>query len=81
MENVSDEIKAKGEILLRDGKVKKEMETDRRTYFKVLGETDTHSVFFDKKKNEWECDCAFFALQQKTCSHIIASKMKEQSKL
>ncbi len=79
MENVSDEIKAKGEILLRDGKVKKQMETERRIYFEVYGKSDVHSVIFDKKKNGWECDCRYFALNQKECSHIIASEMKEKS--
>jgi uncharacterized Zn finger protein len=74
MGNVSDEIKAKGEILLRDGKVKKEMETERRIYFEVSGESDIHSVIFDKKKNEWECDCSYFALRQKECSHIIGAQ-------
>lgn len=79
MENVSDEIKAKGEILLRDGKVKKEMETERRIYFEVSGESDIHSVIFDKKNNSWNCDCRYFALNQRECSHIVAAKMKEKS--
>jgi len=72
MEDVSNEIKAKGEILARDGKVRKEMETEKRIYFEVSGETDKHSVIFDKKKNKYECDCRFFALRQKECSHIAA---------
>ena len=79
MEDISNEIKAKAEFLLRDGKVKKELDTEKRIYFKVSGESDVHSVIFDKKKNRWECDCRYFALNQKECSHIVASKMKEKS--
>jgi len=75
MENVSNEIKAKGEILLRDGKVKKEMETERRIYFEVSGESDTHSVIFDKNNNSWNCDCRYFALNQRECSHILSSQL------
>jgi uncharacterized Zn finger protein len=81
MGNVSDEIKAKGEILLRDGKVKKGLETERRIYFEVSGESDTHSVIFDKKTNSWNCDCRYYALNQKECSHIVAAQflLKEKS--
>ncbi len=79
MGNVSNEIKAKGEFLLQDGKVRRGMETEKRIYFEVDGDSDVHSVIFDKKKNGWECDCSYFALRQKDCSHIIASKMKEKS--
>jgi len=81
MENVSREIRAKGEILLRDGKVKKELETGKRIYFKVSGESDIHSVIFDKEKGKYECDCRFFALRQKECSHIVATRFLLKSKV
>jgi len=69
---VSKEIRKKGNSLFEKGKVSKEIETGKRIHFKVLSE-ETHSVIFDKEKNEWVCDCRFFALKQKTCSHIFAS--------
>lgn len=76
MEGISKEIKEKAETLLKNNKVKKELETGKRIYFKVFGETETHSVIFDKEKNKWKCDCRFFALRQKECSHVLASKVK-----
>jgi hypothetical protein len=79
MEEASNEIKVKAEILVRDGKVKKELETEKRIYFKVSGETEVHSVIFDKKTNSCNCDCRYFALNQKDCSHIIAARLKQKS--
>jgi len=72
---VSEEVKRKAENLLKDGKVKKEVETEKRTHFKVQGETEIHSVIFDKMKNEWECDCPYSTLKQGYCSHIEAARL------
>lgn len=74
---VSKEIKEKGLQLFKTGKVKKEIETDKRIHFKVEGETEVHSVIFDKEKNRWECDCRYFALNRKKCSHIVAAELKK----
>ncbi len=75
MENVSKDIKEKAMLLLEQKKVKKEIETNKRIHFKVQGETEVHSVIFDKGRNYWECDCKFWSLKQKECSHIIACKL------
>ena len=64
----------KGLLLLKEGRVKKDLETERRIYFKVLGESDSHIVIFDKERNKFSCDCKFFSLKQKKCSHIIAAE-------
>lgn len=66
----------KAKQLFERGKVKKEVETDKRIHFKVFGETEEHSVVFDKQKNRWSCDCRYSSLQKKECSHIIAARMK-----
>lgn len=79
MEKVSKEIREKGLLLVKLGKVKKEIEAEKRIYFKVFGETETHSVIFDKEKKEWKCDCPYFTLHQKICSHIFAANLKESS--
>ncbi len=71
----SEEVKKKGLNLFSAGKVKKDFETDRRTHFSVQGETEKHSVIFDKEKNNWSCDCRYFALTQKMCSHIVAAEL------
>lgn len=72
---ISDEIKIKAKKLLKEGKVKEEFETDKRIHFKVQGETEEHSVIFDKEKNEFSCDCTYFTLKKKYCSHIEAVKL------
>ena len=66
--------KRKGYWLFKNGKVKKEIDTDKRIYFKVKGKTNEYSVIFDKNKNEFKCDCQFFSLKFTDCSHIIACK-------
>lgn len=70
----SNQVKEKAQSLVQKGKVSKELETEKRIHFKVASR-EIHSVIFDKEKKEWECDCRFFALTQKTCSHILASKL------
>ena len=74
-ENESKDVIKKGTNLFSDGRVKKEIETNRRTHFSVQGETERHSVIFDKEKNDWSCDCRYFALTQRDCSHIFAARM------
>jgi hypothetical protein len=74
-EEVSKEILEKAYLLLRQGKVKKEIETDKRIHFSVEGETEIHSVIFDKEKNEWDCDCKWSSLRKQHCSHIVSAKL------
>ena len=80
MEDASKEIKSKGMILFRNGKVKKEIDTEKRTYFKVVGDTEEHSVIYDKDRKEWVCDCRFYTMQAKICSHIVAAEMMKDSR-
>jgi hypothetical protein len=72
---ISKEVETKAKNLVKEGKVKKEIETEKRIHFKVQGETEVHSVIFNKEKNEWECDCPFSTLKEKECSHIVACKL------
>jgi len=74
MEEISARIKAKAEQLVQDKKVKKEVETHKRVHFSVVGTEETHSVIYDKEKNEWTCSCSYNSLKNKTCSHIVASQ-------
>jgi len=79
-DKISDEVRKKSYLLFKEGKVRKEVETDKRIHFRVEGETDTHSVIFDKEKNSWFCDCRWSSLKGSICSHILAAKLKEESK-
>lgn len=71
-------IPEKGKKLFEEGKVVKEVDTQKRTHYKVIGETENHSVIFDKVKNKWSCDCRFGSLQKKECSHIVACKILDE---
>lgn len=75
MEKISRETERKGYLLFKQKRVRVELETEKRIHLKVRGETEEHCIIFDKEKNEFSCDCQFFALKQRTCSHIIASKL------
>ncbi len=71
---VSKKTERKGYWLYKQGKVKKDLETDKRIHFIVQSNEKEHFVIFDKLKQKFSCDCDFFSLHFKTCSHIIASK-------
>ena len=77
MEKLSKEIIQKGKVLLKSGKVTKDLDTERRTYFTVEGESEKHSVIFEKEKKEFKCDCKFNSLHHRRCSHIFACVLKE----
>ena len=78
MEKLSKEIIEKGKLLLKSGKVTKDIDTNKRTYFSVEGESEKHSVIFEKGRKKWECDCKFNSLHHKKCSHILAAMLKEK---
>lgn len=67
---VSKDTEKKAHEIFKSGKVNLEVETDKRLHFKVKGETEVHSVIFDKDKNDWKCDCRFGSLKEGYCSHI-----------
>jgi hypothetical protein len=73
--NISAAVEKKAWQIFRAGKVKKELETLKRIHFKIEGETEEHMVVFDKQKQKFSCDCRYFSLTQKECSHILASKL------
>lgn len=80
VKDVSKEIREKGLRLFKEGRIKKEMDTERRAYFLVRGETEEHSVIFDKSRNEWSCDCKFSSMKNRECSHIYACRLSLENK-
>ena len=80
MKKISREVRRKGYALFKEGKVKVEFETTRRIHFSVEGETETHSVIFDKEKEKWSCDCRWSSLKEGICSHIYAAMLKRKAK-
>lgn len=77
---ISERVARKAKIFLRKERVKKVLETENRKYYEVLGQTEKHSVIYDKIKKKFFCDCKYWSLKQKDCSHIIAIKMKYKIK-
>jgi hypothetical protein len=63
----------KARELFENGKIKLDMNTPKRIYFTV-DSNEEHSVFFDKEKIEWKCDCHYNAIKGRTCSHVLAAK-------
>jgi hypothetical protein len=80
MREISRKTERKAYWLFKQGNVKKELETDKRIHFLVKSEDEKHFVIFDKVKREFTCDCYYFSLHQKDCSHILASKMWLENK-
>ena len=74
---ISEDVKKKGYVIFQKNKVKKEIETDKRIHFLVRGETEEHSVIFDKMKDDYQCDCRYSSLAKGICSHVFACKLLE----
>ena len=73
MAKTSKGIEKKALQIFKDGRVKLDLETDKRMHFKVKGDSEEHSVIFDKEKNNFLCDCKFGSLKEGYCSHIESS--------
>jgi hypothetical protein len=67
-------VEEKAVNLIKEGKVKKELETGKRVHFTIEGTDEKHSVIFDKKTQKFSCDCKWSTLKDKECSHILAAK-------
>ena len=68
------EIERKARKIFREGRVRLDFGSEKRIYFTVYSR-EVHSVIFDKEKNEFKCDCKYFSVKQKECSHIKACKL------
>jgi hypothetical protein len=66
--------KIKARRLLREGKVKIDLETEVRIHLTVKS-SEEHYVIYDKLRNEFICDCKWFSLKRQECSHILACKL------
>jgi hypothetical protein len=68
------ETDKKGRKLFKEGRVRLDFESEKRIYFTVYSR-DVHSVIYGKEKSEFKCDCKYFSVKQKECSHIKACKL------
>lgn len=77
----SREVYKKAFRIYKSGGVKVDFENEKRIYFIVRGETENHSVIYDKINGKFICDCKWFSIKNEECSHIVAVKLflKERS--
>lgn len=75
MADLSWRTKRKGYWLFKDGKIKKDVDSEKRIHLNVESDGRSHSVIFDKTKHAYTCDCEFFSLKLKDCSHIHAARL------
>lgn len=67
----------KAKRIVQEKKIKVDMENDKRIYFTA----DNHSIYYDKTTVTWNCDCRYYSIKQKTCSHILAAKELWETKI
>ncbi len=65
---------AKAIELLRSGRVKFIGKIGSSLYFKVFSNKE-HEVIFKLRDKKWLCDCEYFSIKGKECSHIKACKL------
>ncbi len=75
MMSISETLREKSRKLLKNGKVRKDMDSEKRLFFTVDGESESYSVIFDRDKGTWSCECKYSSMKNKECSHIHACKL------
>ena len=71
---ISRDVERKALQIFKDSRVKLDLETDKRMHFKVKGDSEEHSVIFDREKNSFLCDCKWGSLSKEGyCSHVESS--------
>ena len=63
--------------------VKLDYDTGKHLSFSVAGEESDHNVMYFAEKTggrRWQCDCKWYTLQNKICSHMIAVNLAVKRK-
>lgn len=58
--------------LFEDGAVTLDRHAGGSAYFAVKGSREAHDIIYRLDRKRWMCDCEFFSLKTKYCSHILA---------
>ncbi len=72
------ELKADSRLYIKGIKIMRSVRLDYKTgkhiSFIVKGEEEHSVMYFGEKpgSKRWQCDCKWYTLQNKLCSHIIA---------
>ncbi len=70
----------KADDLIKNNNVRLDIKTENRIHFTV-NSNEEHSLYFDRKNITWNCDCRYFSIKEKQCSHILAAKHFWESKI
>lgn len=68
------DIYKKAKRLVKENRVRLDFETGKRIYFTVYSR-EVHSVIYEKSEKKYICDCKYFSVKGKECSHILACKI------
>ena len=71
---ISQAVVKKGIKLFLAGDAKLEKTTDSAIYFRVSSK-NTHEVVMRLRPRKWSCDCTYFSLKVKPCSHIVSAML------
>lgn len=71
---VLKEVYKKARKLVKEGRVRLDFETSKRSYF-IVYSREIHSVIYEKNEKKFICDCKYFSVKSKECSHILACKI------
>lgn len=88
IELISDDIlKKESNIYIKGIKlvnnVRLDYATDKHSSFLVDHDGKIHNVMYFSEKNDmkrWQCDCKWYTLHDKICSHIIAVNLALRDK-
>ena len=76
---VTDKFQDKVTRLFKEDKIKIEKETFSKIFFRVVGDTDTYLVIYNKNNELWSCHClskSFWRINKpEHCTHIETSKL------
>ncbi len=83
-----DDLEADDRLYIKGLKLSKtvkiDYETSKHVSFIIEGDESQHSVMYFAEKSgskRWQCDCKWYTLQNKTCSHIIAANIAIKNSL
>ena len=65
----------KARMLKEENKVEFEGQMGSSLYFKVFSGKEAYSVVFRGPGKQWLCECQYFVIKGKTCSHVLACKL------
>lgn len=72
-EDLNTRVWGKALRLIEEGNVKCDYPADTHTVFKVIGDSDAHTVGMDMDSREAKCDCKDEFYKGSVCAHEVAA--------